>query len=186
MLAVRPLCVIKEVLSIADSKLSYHLSVLKEAGLIVGEAQENWIIYRLTDEGRCGPNARTWATTNGPIQGMRGDRDRWPDTATGPVRLKSAKRGITVSQGSDKGTRLQPMPGNGRLTVQRHRYRTGREVRLITACENLSPALPRACSRLKIGYLLLIQSFFRLWLPDTWVIATDRSSFSEFEHRQMR
>jgi ArsR family transcriptional regulator len=53
MLSVQPLCVcvIKEVLSIADSKLSYHLSVLKKAGLIVGEAQGNWIIYRLTDEG---------------------------------------------------------------------------------------------------------------------------------------
>ncbi|WP_292727544.1 helix-turn-helix transcriptional regulator [Methanoculleus sp.] len=53
MLFVQPLCVcvIKEVLSIADSKLSYHLSVLKKAGLIVGEAQGNWIIYRLTTEG---------------------------------------------------------------------------------------------------------------------------------------
>jgi ArsR family transcriptional regulator len=53
MLSVKPLCVcvIKEVLSIADSKLSYHLSVLKKAGLIVGEAQGNWIIYRLTTEG---------------------------------------------------------------------------------------------------------------------------------------
>nr|WP_300998850.1 metalloregulator ArsR/SmtB family transcription factor [Methanoculleus sp.] len=53
MLAVQPLCVcvIKAVLGIADSKLSYHLSVLKKAGLIAGEAQGNWIIYRLTAEG---------------------------------------------------------------------------------------------------------------------------------------
>ena len=53
MLAVQPLCVcvIKAVLGIADSKLSYHLSVLKKVGLIVGEAQGNWIIYRLTDLG---------------------------------------------------------------------------------------------------------------------------------------
>ncbi len=53
MLAVQPLCVcvIKEVLGIADSKLSYHLSVLKKAGLIRGEQQGNWIIYHLTDEG---------------------------------------------------------------------------------------------------------------------------------------
>lgn len=53
MLAVQPLCVcvIKVVLGIADSKLSYHLSVLKKAGLIIGEAQGNWIIYRLTTEG---------------------------------------------------------------------------------------------------------------------------------------
>jgi len=53
MLAIQPLCVcvIKAVLGIADSKLSYHLSVLKKAGLILGDQQGNWIIYRLTDEG---------------------------------------------------------------------------------------------------------------------------------------
>lgn len=45
-------CVIKEVLGIADSKLSYHLSVLKKGGLIVGEPQGNWIIYSLTNAGR--------------------------------------------------------------------------------------------------------------------------------------
>lgn len=44
-------CVIKEVIGIADSKLSYHLNVLKKAGLIVGESQGNWIIYSLTDAG---------------------------------------------------------------------------------------------------------------------------------------
>jgi DNA-binding transcriptional ArsR family regulator len=53
MLAVQPLCVcvIREVLGIADSKLSYHLGVLKKVGLIAGEAQGNWIIYSLTDLG---------------------------------------------------------------------------------------------------------------------------------------
>ncbi|MDG6258135.1 MAG: metalloregulator ArsR/SmtB family transcription factor [Methanomicrobiaceae archaeon] len=53
MLAIQPLCVcvIKAVLGIADSKLSYHLGVLKKAGLIRGEQQVNWIIYSLTDEG---------------------------------------------------------------------------------------------------------------------------------------
>jgi DNA-binding transcriptional ArsR family regulator len=54
MLAVQPLCVcvIKAVLGIADSKLSYHLGVLKKAGLIAGEQQGSWIIYSLTTEGR--------------------------------------------------------------------------------------------------------------------------------------
>ena len=54
MLFPQPLCVcvIKEVLGIADSKLSYHLSVLKKAGLIEGEPCANWIIYSLTDAGR--------------------------------------------------------------------------------------------------------------------------------------
>ena len=45
-------CVIKACIGIADSKLSYHLTVLKKAGLIEGEQQGNWIIYRLTENGR--------------------------------------------------------------------------------------------------------------------------------------
>lgn len=52
MLGIQPLCVcvIKAVLGIADSKLSYHLGVLKKAGLITGEQQGSWIIYSLTGE----------------------------------------------------------------------------------------------------------------------------------------
>jgi len=45
-------CVIKEVIKIADSKLSYHLNILKEQDLISGEQQGNWIIYSITDRGR--------------------------------------------------------------------------------------------------------------------------------------
>ena len=45
-------CVIKAVLRIADSKLSYHLNILKEQDLISGEQQGNWIIYSITDRGR--------------------------------------------------------------------------------------------------------------------------------------
>jgi ArsR family transcriptional regulator len=54
LLAVQPLCVciIKSCIGIADSKLSYHLTVMKKAGLIDGEQQGNWIIYRLTDKGQ--------------------------------------------------------------------------------------------------------------------------------------
>jgi ArsR family transcriptional regulator len=53
-LLVQPLCVcvIKEVVKIADSKLSYHLNILKEQDFIVGEQQGNWIIYSITDRGR--------------------------------------------------------------------------------------------------------------------------------------
>jgi ArsR family transcriptional regulator len=45
-----PLCVclIKEITSVPDSKLSYHLGILKSAGLITGEQEGNWIIYRTT------------------------------------------------------------------------------------------------------------------------------------------
>jgi len=44
-------CVLKEILDIKDSKLSYHLSVLKEEDLIVGERDANFMIYRLTEKG---------------------------------------------------------------------------------------------------------------------------------------
>ncbi|MCX6651978.1 MAG: metalloregulator ArsR/SmtB family transcription factor [Methanomassiliicoccales archaeon] len=46
----KPLCVclIKELCQAPDSKLSYHLSVLKDASLIEGEQDGNWIIYRAT------------------------------------------------------------------------------------------------------------------------------------------
>ncbi|MDO9035835.1 MAG: metalloregulator ArsR/SmtB family transcription factor [Methanoregula sp.] len=45
-------CVIKGIVNIAASKLSYHLNILKEQELIVGEQQGNWIIYTITDSGR--------------------------------------------------------------------------------------------------------------------------------------
>ena len=45
-------CVINRFIQIADSKLSYHLAVLKEGGLIEGEYHGNWIYYSLTDIGR--------------------------------------------------------------------------------------------------------------------------------------
>ena len=53
-LLVQPLCVcvIKSIVQIADSKLSYHLSILREQDFITGEQQGNWIIYSLTDRGR--------------------------------------------------------------------------------------------------------------------------------------
>lgn len=44
-------CVIRRIVNIAASKLSYHLNILKEQDLIIGEQQGNWIIYTLTDSG---------------------------------------------------------------------------------------------------------------------------------------
>ncbi len=44
-------CVITRFMKIAGSKLSYHLSILKESGLIGGEYHGNWIIYTITDRG---------------------------------------------------------------------------------------------------------------------------------------
>ncbi len=54
-LSIQPLCVqvIKEIVGeIQDSKLSYHLMVLKRSRLIRGERRGSWIIYSLTDLGR--------------------------------------------------------------------------------------------------------------------------------------
>ena len=42
-------CIIKEILKIADSKLSYHLSILKDCELIYGKQIGNWIIYYPTE-----------------------------------------------------------------------------------------------------------------------------------------
>ena len=41
-------CVIKGVVRIADSKLSHHLSILKEQDFISGRQQGNWIICQIT------------------------------------------------------------------------------------------------------------------------------------------
>jgi DNA-binding transcriptional ArsR family regulator len=53
LLGLQPLCVcvIKEIIGISDSKLSYHLTILKRAGLIKGEQQGSWIIYSITGKG---------------------------------------------------------------------------------------------------------------------------------------
>ncbi len=44
-------CLLKEILDVEDSKLSYHLSILKDEALIEGERDANFMIYRLTDRG---------------------------------------------------------------------------------------------------------------------------------------
>lgn len=45
-------CVINRFMRLAGSKLSYHLNILKESGLVDGEYLGNWVIYSLTDKGR--------------------------------------------------------------------------------------------------------------------------------------
>jgi len=54
LLMAQPLCVcvIKAVMKMADSKLSYHLTILKNAGMIEGEQQGYYIIYRMTPEAK--------------------------------------------------------------------------------------------------------------------------------------
>ena len=45
-------CIIKELVGMPDSKLSYHLNILKETGLIYGKRQGSWIIYYSTEKGQ--------------------------------------------------------------------------------------------------------------------------------------
>ena len=45
-------CVIKVLMKISDSRLSYHLMVLEEAGLITSYKKKNWKIYSITEKGR--------------------------------------------------------------------------------------------------------------------------------------
>jgi len=45
-------CVLKEITKLSDSRLSYHLNVLEEAGLITQSSHRRWRIYSLTIEGR--------------------------------------------------------------------------------------------------------------------------------------
>ena len=54
LLNIQPLCVcvIKEVIDIADSKLSYHLKTLTVARLIEKEAEGIFLIYSITQMGK--------------------------------------------------------------------------------------------------------------------------------------
>ena len=68
-LSTTPLCVclVKAILKIADSLLSYHLEDLRSAGIVSAETQGRFIVYRITDLGRellstCGRLGTTGAT----------------------------------------------------------------------------------------------------------------------------
>jgi DNA-binding transcriptional ArsR family regulator len=45
-------CIIRELTGLSDSKLSYHLKLLEEAGLVSWRQSKNWRIYALTSSGR--------------------------------------------------------------------------------------------------------------------------------------
>jgi ArsR family transcriptional regulator len=45
-------CILKEVVGQSDSKLSYHLDILEEAGLIRSTPQKKWRIISITELGR--------------------------------------------------------------------------------------------------------------------------------------
>lgn len=45
-------CLLKEIIGLSNSKLSYHLSTLEEARLITSSPRKKWRIYMLTENGR--------------------------------------------------------------------------------------------------------------------------------------
>ena len=53
-LSVQPMCVclLVAMTGYAYSKMSYHLSILKEGGLIYSRQEGNYLIYHPTDQGR--------------------------------------------------------------------------------------------------------------------------------------
>jgi len=80
MVLIQPMCVciIRDILNISDSKLSYHLSKLGEAGLIKGKRQGSWIIYYPTELARdlysnevCNPAADDGGEGRGGMCGCR-------------------------------------------------------------------------------------------------------------------
>lgn len=52
MLEIRPLCVceITEILNLANSTVSKHLSLLRDSGFIMDEKEGRWVNYRLIDQ----------------------------------------------------------------------------------------------------------------------------------------
>jgi len=55
-------CLLREITNIAYSKLSYHLKILKNAGLIKSQKQGNYVIYKLTPLGsKCVENTAKFA-----------------------------------------------------------------------------------------------------------------------------
>ena len=75
MLEIKPLCVceITEVLQLAASTVSKHLSLLRDVNLIMDEKEGKWVIYRLnqtdTDEQikKLLPQLSTWLSTDPTI-----------------------------------------------------------------------------------------------------------------------
>jgi len=45
-------CILKVLLNISNSRLSYHLMVLEKAGLVTWYKQKNWRVYSITEKGR--------------------------------------------------------------------------------------------------------------------------------------
>ncbi len=70
LLLVRPLCVceLTFILKLEQSRVSHHLRILRQAGLVEDERQGRWMIYRIA-----GPGPRALAAALDPA--LRNDRE---------------------------------------------------------------------------------------------------------------
>lgn len=60
-------CLLKEIVKLSDSKLSYHLNSLEAAGLITHAPRKRWRIYMLTEKGKSFVGDKS--AIDGPVQG---------------------------------------------------------------------------------------------------------------------
>lgn len=72
-------CRIIELLQLAPSTVSKHLTILKQAGLIEGRKEGRWMYYRLPQD----PNSRAWDTLHWVFQSL----ERSSDVKDDEVRL---------------------------------------------------------------------------------------------------
>lgn len=93
-------CVLKEFLKIPDSKLSYHLSLLDQTGLVSSYRKKNWKIYTITDLGKSTLDLWSMARNqeSKSAETLRGDRVRFRD-CNGESALSSSCRSVPESTG---------------------------------------------------------------------------------------
>jgi len=79
----RELCVCRiiELLQLAPSTVSKHLTILKQAGLIEGRKEGRWMHYRLPDD----PSSKAWKTLEWVFQSLEDS----PETVADRERLEA-------------------------------------------------------------------------------------------------
>lgn len=120
MLDGRELCVCQviELLDLAPSTVSKHLSILKQARLIEGRKEGRWMYYRLADEEA--PQAATQAI-RWALQTLQGDKQLCNDAqrliqilALDPEVLCSQQRDRTVVESSECSSCAPAIPAAAR------------------------------------------------------------------------
>jgi ArsR family transcriptional regulator, arsenate/arsenite/antimonite-responsive transcriptional repressor len=100
MLDGRELCVCQviELLALAPSTVSKHLSILKQARLIEGRKDGRWMYYRLADDDapRAAHEALRWT-----LQALKGDK-RLRDDATRLTQILAMDPEVLCSQQRDR------------------------------------------------------------------------------------